>query len=60
MDLIKIVIGKTDWQFIEKEDDRTVEVINTKTKKSFTGFINSLSSSGTYMVELKEEIEDSR
>lgn len=54
---IRIIIDETDWQFISKEDDRSCEVINTKTKRQWEGFISRLSSTGAYTVELKEEIE---
>jgi len=54
---IKIIMGKTNWDFLEKEDDRSCEVINLNTKKQWKGFITSISSNGTYIVELKEEIK---
>jgi hypothetical protein len=58
--IVRIVQGKSDWQFLEKEDSRTCEVVHIKTKIEYTGFINSVSTNGTYEVELKEEIKGYR
>ena len=58
METVKIVIGKTDWQFLEKgEELRTCEVVNLITSLQYEGFITSISTNGTYLVELKKEIE---
>lgn len=57
METISIIIGKTDWQFREKSEDRFCEVIKTSTGDVFNGEIISLSSNGRYMVELGERIK---
>ncbi len=54
---VAIIIGKTDFQFYSKEDSRFCEVVNTKTKEEWKGFITQLKSNGTYIVELQERIE---
>lgn len=54
---VAIIIGETDWQFYSKEESRTAEVVNIKTKEEWKGFITQLKSNGTYIVELLEKIE---
>ena len=57
METISVIIGKTDWQFKDKTDDRYCEVIKTSSNDVFEGFIVSLSSNGRYMVELGERVK---
>ena len=51
---------KTDFRFIEKGEYRTrdCEIINIKDKKRYLGTIFSISSSGKYVVEITEELND--
>lgn len=59
-EIVSIVIDKSDHQFLEKNEDRTCEVVNLTTNTQYEGFIVSLSTSGTYLVELRKEIEGVR
>jgi len=58
MEDIIIKVGKTDWQFLEKDSDSgIVEVANLETKDQYKGFIKTMKSNGTYIIELKEQIQ---
>jgi len=54
---VLIEMDKSNWQFLSKEESGNCEVVNTKTKLQFNGVIVSMTSSGKYYVELKEQIQ---
>ena len=56
METIDIMIDKTNWQFLLKEEDKTCEIINTKTKEEKKGIVKTLSSNGRYTVEITGDI----
>ena len=56
-EIIKIKPDDQNIKITEKNEDRTCEV-EIKYRGLFSGYLLSLSSTGTYSVELKEKIED--
>jgi hypothetical protein len=56
MNIVRVLIGSGLFRFVSKEDDRTCEVVNTKTKEKWTGFIKNITSMGIYTVELIEKV----
>lgn len=57
MNTVRILIGSGRFQFMDKEDPLSVEVIDTKTREEWKGFIKNINSTGIYIVELTERIQ---
>lgn len=49
---IRINPSEDDWKFLEKDQDQTCVIKNTKTNEEIEGKIYSISSNGFYTIEI--------